>query len=647
MTPRFRTGSYSYSPEPREPQTWHGPPRRNRNRRGYPRRGSYRGRNPRSANRGGFRRRSRNWHSPPPQHHDDPPSINGPEPLFSPTSDHEAWPGRNKGFLAPPPKIPMIVSPRSREMSYSEILNGAYDLEKSPLALGKRLTASAEQQTKDWLLESPFNRGLWQKDRQGDLDTPTRRGKRNASTEIGNVGKHLKADTLTAGIAETGTTQTVEDSLPLVNQTGTVAVNFTQAPRLAPKRNLELTRLLDMVQQNVQRSNELADLVTNYINQHSADSQEKAPVMRGVKPFSPDDISQKMQIETEPRLSTLACGGDSPDPPRDNSKFARGHMIDKLDILAKSPLKTPEPAYDAAQGMRPKFYWAKSTTNFLTVRLGCKSVCQTSPPGGSPPNGKRNGVFLEVPNASFRSLPYRIRPSELRSAAASPGNLTRRPYSPLSATSRQSDAALSHTSVSSCSHGRSRWRSNAAPSPESEIEFIDVPLWRNNPATREESSPLIVSIDPLPDPEVIDITPPGSSNASVKAQAAFSDRSSSPRSSSSVKVGLRESRDNQSTKLGAQPLPEGGSRVNQIPDSDTRDKRTQSERTSSGSRKDDRAVHGKPHLVKSQRPTVVRTSSRCNPNSPCWQSGLCDCTPQASPECRMCPACGRPKESGK
>ena len=244
----------------------------------------------------------------------------------------------------------MIVSPRSREMSFSEIMKGAFDLEKSPLSLGKRLFASAEQQPKDWIMESPFNRESWQKDRQLDLNTPTRPGKRNASTELGNMEKHLKVDTSTANDAGTSINQSVEAPQPLVNQTGTVAVNFTRAPRLISKRNVELTRLLEMVQQNVRRSNELADLVTNYINQHSADSQEKAPVMHGVKPFSPEDLSQKLHVETEPFHSSLACGGDSPDPPRDNSKFARGHMIDKLDILAKSPLDTPEPTHDAAKG---------------------------------------------------------------------------------------------------------------------------------------------------------------------------------------------------------------------------------------------------------------------------------------------------------
>lgn len=219
----------------------------------------------------------------------------------------------------------------------------------------------------------------------------------------------------------------------------------------------------------------------------------------------------------------------------------------------------------------------------------------------------------------------------------------------MSISSRQSDAARSHSSVSSCSHGRSRWRrSNAAPSPESEIEFIDVPLWRNNPASRPDSSPLVISFDPLSDSEVIDITPPGSSNSSVKAHAALSDRSLSPRSNTSVNAGQHESRDNRSTKSGAQPLPEGGSHyVNQTPNSQISDKRPQPKRTSSGNRKDDRAIHGQPHLVNAQRPTAVRTSSRCNPNSPCWQSGLCNCTPLASPKCQICPACGRPKEGGK
>lgn len=350
ITPRFRRGSDSYSPDYREPQTWHGPPRSNRNRRGRPpRRGSYYrgGGYPRPADRG-FRRVARETLSP--RQHNRTPFNYEPEPVFSPSSDRDERVSRGNGFLGPPRKIPMIISPNTRERSYSDIMNGAFDLEKSPVALGKRLSASASQHTKDWLLQSPFGRQQCLEDRQPDLATPTRRGKRTASSQIGNVGKQVKADTLTADDDDTCPIPGLGDLSPFGNQMGTVTVGMSQVGNMFPTNSVGLSNLLEMVQKNLQRSNQLADLVFNYINQHSADSQEKAPVLGGMKAHSLEDITQKMQPEMMPRIPAIACGGDSPDPPRDNSRFSRGHMIDQLDI-SKSPLKSPEPTYDGTKGM--------------------------------------------------------------------------------------------------------------------------------------------------------------------------------------------------------------------------------------------------------------------------------------------------------
>lgn len=244
-----------------------------------------------------------------------------------------------------------------------------------------------------------------------------------------------------------------------------------------------------------------------------------------------------------------------------------------------------------------------------------------------------------------------MRPSELRSAAASPGRFTRRPYSPTSAGSRHSDNTENHSSISSCSHGRSRWRYTFAPSPESEVEFLDVPIWGNTSATQIQSRTLVVTASPEIEPAVIEITPPGSSNASVKGQPGISDHGNdtpTPGCHRTDAVEQCESGDDKLTESGAQTLQKSSSSdVKQGPDSGTRDQRSQLRSTSPASRKDGEIVHGQLHIVKFRRATPIHTTSHCNPNSPCWHSGLCKCTPRTSPKSWACPACGRTKGTGK
>ncbi|KAL1958629.1 hypothetical protein VTO42DRAFT_4226 [Malbranchea cinnamomea] len=640
-TPRNRRGCYTLSHHgwdtPRQPQSWHGPSRGNHIRRGLPRyRGSYRYRGyPRSAEREN-RRDTRPYRQQSHPQHDDSPFNFRPEPVFSPFSDKEEWLGGND-LLGEPRKIPMIISPNARETSFSEIMNGAFDLDKSPMGLGRRLAATTQTDAKELLLQSPFGIPPAPEKTQLDMSTPTCSSKRHASSQIGNIEKQIKS-LESSSKPDTGRNPASQaeylDSVSLFNQTNPATVTFMNPRMRAPTQPPDFAKLLEMVQRNAQQSKELVDLVTNYINRHSADAQEKAPVLGSFGTQFSEDIISKTHVDTAAQTSTLACGGDSPDPPRDNSKVCRGHMIDRIDIISKSPLKTPDPGREGRQ-------------------VECQSACPPNSPGGNSPTSKHGGTSLDVSGYSFHNLAFRSRHSGQGPTTRDFEHVTHM-SSALSphAHCRSLGNLDSNSSTSGGSGGLTRWRDCLAPSPDSEPEFLDVPLWgnRHNPApgsVSEAPSSVEVFENPDNDLKVAEITPPGSSNISTKTQGSFSDRENENESSIPGPIDIEqcESGNGRSTEAGAKSQASGPDGAHHSPDSRTRDKRSRVNRkaASSSSGEDAGAVHGELSLVTSNQ-HYTSTMTRCNPGSPCWRSGSCGCTPLGSPKSLVCPACGRPKE---
>lgn len=273
-------------------------------------------------------------------------------PAYSPEAELS-----EDGLLTDPhKKIPVVVSPNTRERSFSDIMNGAFDFQKSPKGLGNRLAEVGGPSTIDRKFHSPFD-PLYSSPENpvADWPSPTRAGKRNASSQIGPLGKQAKSSHAPDSQSCVSNPNTATNMPPVGNQTGSVTVGFTLPSPTTREPSPELMHLLEMIRQNTDRSRELSDMVANYISRHSPDSLEAAPIAGETKTLLCKDIISSKDLLSPPRRpSAIACGGDSPDPPRDNLNHPRGHMIDKNDVGSKSPYKSRDPSCDGERGMQLK-----------------------------------------------------------------------------------------------------------------------------------------------------------------------------------------------------------------------------------------------------------------------------------------------------
>ena len=183
-------------------------------------------------------------------------------------------------LTGPHKTIPIVVSPNTRERSFSEIMNGAFNLEKSPKDLGKKLVEAAESYHKNRQAQNPFGPSpANRRDTAEEWSTPTRASKRNASSAIGPMTNKQAKSTHVSGIQVSGTDLDSAATLPsAAYQAEPVTVAFTMPRPTRCDQSPELMHLLELIRQNTERSKELFDMVEDYIKKHSSKEQEAAPV---------------------------------------------------------------------------------------------------------------------------------------------------------------------------------------------------------------------------------------------------------------------------------------------------------------------------------------------------------------------------------
>lgn len=283
---------------------------------------------------------------------------------LSPFDAEDTW--EAPGFSSQPRKIPQMISPNAREQSFTEIMNGAFDLEKSPLSLGKKLANNIKPTPTDWNLQDPFNdeSSVHLEDFIATTPTPVRSINQNFAALSGRPSKQMtthdnyfKPDAQFSSMKHVKT----EDPLPLAPAGDDITVGLALAGDMATPPTVNFDRLLQMIQQNTAQSKELYTLLSTYLNKGRGlrhDSSSSANVSsRG----STKQIPMKDQSDLAPQIATLACGGDSPDPPRDHTDPFRGHMIDRMDDMRSSM----DASSDAHTRTQSEAGWGSSTISSL------------------------------------------------------------------------------------------------------------------------------------------------------------------------------------------------------------------------------------------------------------------------------------------
>jgi hypothetical protein len=270
------------------------------------------------------------------------------KPAASPPQPQDDWSGNN-GFLDAPRKVPVIVSPTSREKSFTEIMNGAFDLKKSPRGLGRRLAAVAPYPMKKEPTDTAFG------DEASGFDdwlTPTKRSKRIASSQMGpSWGKQVKTSPHASDRRVADPLFRPMEPFPPANESRSITVGFSRPGQTRAGRPPELARLLSLVRENTEQSQRLAGLVKDYLDRHSPAGQEVAPILGQLASNPFKEIPSKLQTEPVAQVPAIAYGGDGPDPPRDYLNVFRGHMVDQVEVNCKSAQDTPTGSNCGGQGV--------------------------------------------------------------------------------------------------------------------------------------------------------------------------------------------------------------------------------------------------------------------------------------------------------
>ncbi|EGD91088.1 hypothetical protein H112_01678 [Trichophyton rubrum D6] len=225
-----------------------------------------------------------------------------PTPALLPASLHDRSAERNS-VSASPGRVPRVVPDASPENAFSEIMNGAFDSEKSPLSLGKTMADIDTTPSSDRLLQqsNPFG---YQKQQQG---------KRAASSQITAPAEtYKKANSSSSG--------------------GSSRFGY-ESNTFSPGES-ELSTLAHLIQQNTKQSAELQQLLFEFLKQKQEELNSHS-----VSSSRSDNV-QESTDENDGMLSpgphVANGGGESPDPPHGSKNNFRGHMIEGVESASDS-----------------------------------------------------------------------------------------------------------------------------------------------------------------------------------------------------------------------------------------------------------------------------------------------------------------------
>ncbi|EFR03742.1 hypothetical protein MGYG_06741 [Nannizzia gypsea CBS 118893] len=315
-SPRSQAGPYynpGYAQPPLYPRSWNGTPRTGWNRQ-VPRYRRYSSPQvftrpilsyPTASPVHRNRRQGGTWTDWRQNPHLQPP----PTPKLLPASLHYHSPDRYS-VPASPRGIPRVVPGVSQENVFSEIMNGAFDLEKSPTSLGQKLANIDIKPPSDWLLQqsNPF----------GTQNQQQR--KRAASSQITPPAETYKK----ANSSSSDRSNRTEPALAELSY---------KTDTLGPGEP-GLSTLVHLIQQNTKQSAELKNLLLAYLHQKEGGTNSHQVSISG------SDTARQSTDENDRMLSpgphVANGGGESPDPPHGSKGIFRGHMIDCVGVESAS-----------------------------------------------------------------------------------------------------------------------------------------------------------------------------------------------------------------------------------------------------------------------------------------------------------------------
>lgn len=284
-------------------------------------------------------RPGRNWRNAPPASPQPPPKplkptartlgihdlpsmfgMNPSSPSSKQSQSEESTDGSN-------PK-PQLMSPHTREKTYTEIMNHAFDLKDSPLGLGRRLSCGLKPRD-GWLLQSPMTPPSSYGESSFTRTSPMRSGKRVASSDARPSFKQIKTDSDSS--PSSMRTRRNDDSC--INAWD-IPADYRRNSGSLVRDEPEAGKLLDMMRSNIRQSKELTDLFEKFVQQTINDPNQQD--FRSNRTASQTDKPLKC-TETpgaSSQGSAVGSGGDGSDPPRDPNNPFRGHMVDRQDIGA-------------------------------------------------------------------------------------------------------------------------------------------------------------------------------------------------------------------------------------------------------------------------------------------------------------------------
>ncbi|EGE82613.2 hypothetical protein BDDG_05557 [Blastomyces dermatitidis ATCC 18188] len=209
-------------------------------------------------------------------------------------------------LLEHPIDIPQMVTPSARENTFTEAMNGAFNLTKSPLWLGRKLAAATLPEKESWLLQNPCNPfGSDTNSHTGSTSSMTDQSQKEAHNLSRLVNSQNQPDRMTVGFGLAQSPTTVETD--------------------------EFSRLLQSIELHSRQSKGLADMVSSYLEGDGSHSDINSAVGDVNKFYTKPPRRPNQSSECNLQVASLPGGGDSPDPPRDHSTPFRGHMIDRID----------------------------------------------------------------------------------------------------------------------------------------------------------------------------------------------------------------------------------------------------------------------------------------------------------------------------
>lgn len=220
---------------------------------------------------------------------------------------------------------PQMMSPRTKEKTFTEIMNHAFDLTNSPSGLGRRLSSSGKPND-GWLLQSPMTPPSSCGESSFTRTSPMRSGKRVASSDASPSFKQIKTS--------------IDSSPSSANRSNNdscidrwdIPTDYRDNSGNMVLDEPEVGKLLDMMRSNIQQSKELTDLFAKFVQQTITDPNQQDFQSDRTGSQTGKPVKHTETPGSSSHGSAVGSGGDGPDPPRDPNNPFRGHMIDRQDI---------------------------------------------------------------------------------------------------------------------------------------------------------------------------------------------------------------------------------------------------------------------------------------------------------------------------